>query len=57
MTERELKEELASLESFGKHVTASRESALEFLISIGIMTKNGKPTRRYKKLCIPKNPA
>lgn len=57
MTERKLREELKSLERFRKEVTSSREVALKFLISIGVLTKSGKPTKRYKHLCIPKDQA
>lgn len=39
---------VASAEELTKEITATRESALEFLVRLGTHTRNGKLTKDYR---------
>jgi hypothetical protein len=51
-TDKERQEELRAIKRFKKKLTNNKELAREFLISIGAMTKKGKPARSYNQVCI-----
>jgi len=41
------------LNKYKKKVTKSESASKEFLISLGIINRNGRLTKTYKDLCIP----
>jgi hypothetical protein len=45
----EIRREIKSMKAFSKKVSATKESAREFLTKYGYMTKSGKLSSRYKK--------
>ena len=53
MTDREREEFLAYVEEFKKKVAGNKEMARDFLVKVGIYTKEGKLTEPYKHLYIP----
>ena len=55
MTDREREEFIACMEDFKKKVAGNKEMARQFLIEVGIYTKDGKLTEPYKHLYIPRN--
>jgi hypothetical protein len=58
MSDREINSFLKILEKRKKTAEKhTKAQSLVFLHSIGIMTKNGNPTKRYKNICIPKDQA
>lgn len=48
MTDKELKKLLADMRITANEACASRESARDFLVKIGIMTKSGKLAKPYR---------
>jgi hypothetical protein len=58
MNEQDLKKFLKILEKEKQAVSKhTKEQSIAILHSIGVLTKNGNPTKRYKDLCIPKEQA
>ena len=53
MDEKERNELLAYMENFIKEVEGNKEMARQFLIEVGIYSKEGKLTEPYKHLYIP----
>jgi hypothetical protein len=41
---------IKSMHERSKKATASKEAAVQYLIKLGILTKNGKPSKHYKEL-------
>ena len=56
MTDKERKNLLAYMEEFKKKVEGDKELAQQFLIEVGIYTKNGKLAKPYKHLQLPLTP-
>jgi len=54
MTEREREEFLAYMEEFIKKVSVNKEMARDFLVRVGIYTREGQLTEPYQHLYIPK---
>jgi len=48
MTTADYKKTLEIINEQGKKHTASKETALAFLIKAGFITKSGKPTKAYQ---------
>jgi hypothetical protein len=45
------------INTYKKEVTKSQKSSKRFLIELGVISEDDKPTENYKHLCIPENPA
>jgi len=54
MTEEDRKEFLIHIEDFKKKVSGNKEMARQFLIEVGIYTKEGRLAAPYRNLYIPK---
>jgi hypothetical protein len=52
MSRKEKKELIKSMDERYKKATASKKAALDYLIRLGVLKKNGKPTKNYNELCI-----
>ena len=57
MTDKERKEFLKILNDKIEEVSNSQMAARKFLVDLGIFTKNGNLTKRYKHICIPQDQA
>jgi len=55
MTEREREALIAYMKEFQKKVEGNQELAREFLVRVGIYTKEGQLTEPYKHLYIPRD--
>ncbi len=44
----EIDKEIAILDKHFQKIIKSKESALAFLVRAGLVTKSGRPTRRYR---------
>lgn len=42
------------LKAHSQRIVKSKKASKEFLIKTGIISKNGKLTKHYKHLCIPR---
>ncbi|MGC1479015.1 MAG: hypothetical protein WA771_00815 [Chthoniobacterales bacterium] len=47
MTPKQVREEVETIQRASKKILASKETAREFLVKFGFITKSGKVTRRY----------
>ena len=55
MSQREYQETMKGLDAHQKKVTASPDAARAFLTRLGVLTKKGNVTARYKHVCIPQS--
>ena len=53
MTTQERENLKKALKTYKKRVTSSKKASRNFLIELGVFTKNGKVRKEYKNLCIP----
>jgi len=53
MTEKEREEFIAYMKEFQKKVAGNKQMARDFLVRVGIYTKEGKLTEPYQHLYIP----
>jgi hypothetical protein len=55
MTAQDYEQTSKALAAMEKKITASPEAARAFLVKMGVLTADGKPTDRYRHLCTPAN--
>ena len=54
MSDKELEEYSKKIRAFSKEITKSESSKTKFLVEMGVITKKGNVTKRYKHvLCTP----
>ena len=53
MSERELKTYLSDLKKAADIISKDKDKSKRFLISIGLLNRQGKIKRQYRELCIP----
>jgi hypothetical protein len=53
MSKTEIDKFEAKIKAYGRKVSSSKKKSEEFLIKIGVTTKDGNLSKNYKNLCTP----